>query len=772
MNRIQRLQRRLFSNSSLTSSAALNRRTVPRAVDNCDVLIVGAGPAGLAAAIRLKQLEREAGSSQSLRVVVLEKGSEVGAHIVSGCVLEPRALHDLLGPDPSQYEQIYNCGQPPLGVKAGQSHMLWLTEKSKYPIPHPPQMNNQGNFVISLSALTRWLGRVAEEYYGVEIYPGFAGAGVVFSDEGYQSPWVGWEGRWDKEVTRIGIPKSPSSSPLPPPRVPAVLGILTNDVGIPKHPSSTTTYEPGMFFRARTTLFAEGAHGSLTKTLITKYRLRNESDPQTYGFGLKEIWRLPDSHALYTPGSITHTLGFPLDLNTYGGGWVYHMDNNLLSIGLVVGADWENPYRSPYRDFQMMKHHPYIRRLLSPATRIAYAARVLTEGGLQSLPLLHFPGGALIGDAAGTVNVAKIKGVHTAMGMGILAAQGVWEGCQQQANENDPIDTSPYTTSFLSSWIHTELHETRNLRPSFSSSSVLSKRGLGVLGGVLYSGIDSLLLKGRTPWTFRHTRNEEERRVCLGLGGGSLGGERSLDSLRTDPSTTHTPIAYPPFDPPLSTDLLTSLMLTGTSHEEDQPEHLRVLGRPGDDALSSDTDFGGFGGGESVLDVRISEIHEEGTAETESETEDTETETTEDTEFLPRVTSPPSLRRTHTKINIGEYAGLLARACPAGVYEYVDVDVDDDNHHSPTGQEPPHSREGEVGEGGSGEGSSGEGSGSGEGNEVSEAKASDGESWNGKKLIINAQNCIHCKLCDIKVPSQDITWTVPEGGGGPKYTVT
>ncbi|KAF8830136.1 hypothetical protein HHX47_DHR2000419 [Lentinula edodes] len=722
MNRIQRLQRRLFttSSTSLTSSAALNRRTVPRAVDNCDVLIVGAGPAGLAAAIRLKQLEREAGSSESLRVVVLEKGSEVGAHIVSGCVLEPRALHDLLGPDPSQYEEIYNCGQPPLGVKAGQSHMLWLTEKSKYPIPHPPQMNNQGNFVISLSALTRWLGRVAEEYYGVEIYPGFAGAGVVFSDEGYQSPWVGWEGRWDKEVTRIGIPKSPQSSPPTPPRVPAVLGILINDVGIPKHSSSTTNYEPGMFFRARTTLFAEGAHGSLTKTLITKYRLRNESDPQTYGFGLKEIWRLPDSHALYTPGSITHTLGFPLDLNTYGGGWVYHMDNNLLSIGLVVGADWENPYRSPYRDFQMMKHHPYIRRLLSPATRIAYAARVLTEGGLQSLPLLHFPGGALIGDAAGTVNVAKIKGVHTAMGMGILAAQGVWEGCKQQANENDPIDTSPYTTSFLSSWIHTELHETRNLRPSFSSSSVLSKRGLGVLGGVLYSGIDSLLLKGRTPWTFRHTRNEEERRE-------SLDGGRSLDSLRTDPSTAHTPIPYPPFDPPLSTDLLTSLMLTGTSHEEDQPEHLRVLGRPGDDALSSDTDFGDFGGGESVLDVRISEIHEEGIAETAE---------TENTEFIPRVTSPPSLRRAHTKINTGEYAGLLARACPAGVYEYIDDD--NHHHHSPTDGE----------------------------------RGSEEEGWNGKKLVINAQNCIHCKLCDIKVPSQDITWTVPEGGGGPKYTVT
>ncbi|KAJ3885977.1 hypothetical protein GG344DRAFT_58307 [Lentinula edodes] len=663
MIRLQRIQRRLFTSSSLTSSAALNRRTVPRAVDSCDVLIVGAGPAGLAAAIRLKQLEREAGSSQSLRVVVLEKGSEVGAHIVSGCVLEPRALYDLLGPDPSQYEEIYGCGEPPLGVKAAESRMVWLTEKSKYPIPHPPQMNNQGNFVISLSALTRWLGRIAEEYYGVEIYPGFAGAGVVFSDEGYQT----------------------------------VLGILTNDVGIPKHPSATTNYEPGMFFRARATLFAEGAHGSLTKTLINKYQLRKESDPQTYGFGVKEVWRLADDNPHYSPGSITHTLGFPLDLNTYGGGWVYHMDKNLVSIGLVVGADWENPYQSPYRDFQMMKHHPYIRRLLSPpssssspSTRIAYGARVLTEGGLQSLPLLHFPGGALIGDSAGTVNVAKIKGVHTAMGMGILGAQGVWEGCRNQPANDDanadadgtsdpiPIDTSGYTTSFLSSWIHTELHETRNLRPSFSSP-VLSKRSMGVLGGVLYSGVDSLLLKGRTPWTFRHTKNEEERRACLD-------GGRSLDSMRTGTSTAHTPIPYPPFQPPLSTDLLTSLMLTGTSHAEDQPEHLRVL------------------------------------------------------EFIPRVTSPPSLRRAHTKTNIGDYAGLLSRACPAGVYEYID---DDDNHHhhhhSPTSVEPGGSEEEE-------------------------------ESWNGKKLVINAQNCIHCKLCDIKVPSQDITWTVPEGGGGPKYS--
>ncbi|KAJ3861931.1 hypothetical protein EV359DRAFT_46187 [Lentinula novae-zelandiae] len=648
MIRLQRLQRRLFTSSS---RAALNRRTVPRAVDSCDVLIVGAGPAGLAAAIRLKQLEREAGSSsQSLRVVVLEKGSEVGAHIVSGCVLEPRALYDLLGPDPSQYEEIYGCGEPPLGVKATESRMVWLTEKSKYPIPHPPQMNNQGNFVISLSALTRWLGRIAEEYYGVEIYPGFAGAGVVFSDEGYQT----------------------------------VLGILTNDVGIPKHPSTTTNYEPGMFFRARATLFAEGAHGSLTKTLINKYQLRKESDPQTYGFGVKEIWRLADDNPLYSPGSITHTLGYPLDLNTYGGGWVYHMDNHLLSLGLVVGADWENPYQSPYRDFQMMKHHPYIHRLLSPSspsspsTRIAYGARVLTEGGLQSLPLLHFPGGALIGDSAGTVNVAKIKGVHTAMGMGILGAQGVWEGYRNQPANDDadadgtshpiPIDTSGYTTSFLSSWIHTELHETRNLRPSFSSP-VLSKRNLSVLGGVLYSGVDSLLLKGRTPWTFRHTKNEEERRVCLD-------GGKSLDSIRTGTSTSHTPIPYPPFQPPLSTDLLTSLMLTGTSHAEDQPEHLRIV---------------------------------------------------------PRVTSPPSLRRTHVKTNISDYAGLLSRACPAGVYEYID-DNDTHHHHSLTG-------------------------------------GSDSpESWNGKKLVINAQNCIHCKLCDIKVPSQDITWTVPEGGGGPKYS--
>ncbi|KAJ4490399.1 hypothetical protein J3R30DRAFT_3421350 [Lentinula aciculospora] len=691
------------------TSTAVNPRTVPRVTDNCDVLIVGAGPSGLAAAIRLKQLERES-KSRELRVVVLEKGTEVGSHILSGCVLEPRALYDLLGADPGLYASQYGCGEPPLGQVAGKSEMLWLTGDSKrmipgrnaIKIPHPPQMNNEGNYIISLSAFTRWLARVAEEYYGVEVYPGFAGAGVVFSDneEEKKSPWAGWKGRWGKEVTGIKVNDDVHKNIHT--NVPAVLGVVTNSVGISKSFTPKPSFEPGMFFRAKTTLLAEGAHGSLSKMIIGKYGLRRESEPQTYGFGVKEVWRVDEDNAHYNPGKITHTLGFPLDLDTYGGGWIYHMDKGLVSIGLVIGADWENPHKSPYKDFQMMKHHPYIRQLLSSSsTRIAYGARILTEGGLQSLPLLHFPGGALIGDTAGTVNVAKIKGVHTGMGMGMLGAKSAFD-----AVISDNVDLSTYSSSFLTSWIHSELHETRNLRPSFSFPT-FTKYHLGILGGVLYSGIDSLLLKGRTPWTFRHTKNEEERIKCMD-------GSPSLDSVRTKSTSTTSPIPYPPFQPPLSTDLLTSVMLTGTSHEEDQPEHLRVL------KMGESEEEGG-------LEYRLSEIREE-------EEEKSVEEQTHDGKYRdikpiqPKIRTEPERRHHHVHINVGSYAGLLAHACPAGVYEYVDDDLSKDGN-------------------------------------------TQGEGWNGKKFVINAQNCIHCKLCDVKVPTQDITWTVPEGGGGPKYSM-
>ncbi|KAF5392885.1 hypothetical protein D9757_001053 [Collybiopsis confluens] len=671
---------RPFSSTSTTlySDPKYDPKTIERVEDQVDVCIVGAGPAGLSAAIRIKQLEREAkqngelDESRDIRVVVLEKGSEVGAHILSGAVLEPRGLIQLLGL-PETYEENYGSAAP-MGVPATSSKMVYLTggkdiEKGRViPIPHPPQMGNKGNYVISLSALTRWLATVAEEYYGVEIYPGFAGARLVYSDTSdADDPWTGWAGRWGKEVTKINVKTGASSSSSDPPRkVRSVIGVCTNDVGISKLNTLKDNFEPGMIFRARVTLLAEGAHGSLTKGVIAKYGLRNESDPQTYGFGLKEVWRIapedqPELEEKYQPGKVVHTLGFPLDANTYGGGWVYHMDKGLVSIGLVVGADWENPWRSPYRDFQMMKHHPYFRKLLTSSsnssftpTRIAYGARVLNEGGVQSLPLLHFPGGALIGDSAGVVNVAKIKGIHNSMGTGILAGEGAWGVVKEEVREGEDVpapaaDLSTYTSAFTNSWIYTDLHEIRNLRPSFNFPFFKS-RGVGLLGGVAYSGIDSLILKGRTPWTFRHTRDEEERMR-------SVNASPSLDSLHTGKSNgaaggVYGEIKYPPFEPPLSTDLMTSVTLTATSHEEDQPEHLRVF--------------------------RMGEWDPEATGSASEGSEGV-------------VKSENERRRDHVRVNVSEYAGLLGRACPAGVYEYVD-----------------------------------DGNGSGEG-------------WEGKKLVINAQ---------------------------------
>ncbi|KAK7062785.1 hypothetical protein VNI00_000275 [Paramarasmius palmivorus] len=660
-------------------------RSVERPEDEVDVCIVGAGPAGLSAAIRIKQLEREKG--KEVRVVVLEKGGEVGSHILSGCVLEPRALEELLG-SPSTYAEKY--GSPaPLGQPATSSKMILLTEKMALPMPHPPQMNNDGNHIISLSQFTRWLASVAEEHYGVEIYPGFAGAGLLFSEEAdAENPWNGWEGKWGNEVTKIGSSTTSST----PKNVNSVLGVITNDVGISKSGFQKDSFEPGMLFRSKVTLLAEGAHGSLSKIVLGKYGLRNESEGPTYGFGLKEVWRVaPDDGSegdgRYKPGEVVHTMGWPLDNVTYGGGWVYHMDKGLVSIGLVVGADWANPYRSPYRDFQKMKHHPYLRSLLTPSSspntytpsRIAYGARVLVEGGLQSVPLLHFPGGALIGDSAGFVNIAKIKGVHNSMKTGMLGGEGAFKAILESEEEcsTKPANLSSYTEAFTKSWVYKDLHEVRNMRPAFNT-------GLGVFGGVVYSGIDSLFLKGRTPWTFRHTKPEDREKY--------LTSTPSMDSKHTEKAARHKPIDYPPFEPPLSTDLMTSVSLTNTNHEEDQPEHLRV-------ATLREYVQEWYGDESNVLGGAV-----QGQS---AELKDKQTR-----------------RKEHVQKNVEEYAGLLGRACPAGVYEYVD-----DESNSPG-------------------------------------------SWNGKKLVINAQNCIHCKLCDVKVPTQDITWTPPEGGGGPGYTTT
>ncbi|KAF8148389.1 hypothetical protein B0H34DRAFT_736775 [Crassisporium funariophilum] len=648
---------------------AFNPATVERAEDEVDVCIVGGGPAGLSAAIRLKQLEREKG--REIRVVVLEKGSEIGSHIVSGAVIEPRALNELL-PDWS------SMPSHPLTQEATSSRMLYLTPKLSIPIPHPPQMNNTGNYIVSLSQFTRWLAGVAEEEYGVEIYPGFAGAQLLLS------------------------PEKDADSVWGSGKVPSVQGVITNEVGLTRNYRMKSSFEPGMAFRAKVTLLAEGAHGSLSKQALSLYNLRKEAQPQTYGIGLKEVWRVDP--AQYRPGEVVHTMGWPLDRNTYGGGWVYHMDGGLVSLGLVIGLDYKNPFLSPYRELQRMKHHPYFRTLLSTGNseRLSYAARTLTEGGLQSVPKLNFPGGALIGCSAGFVNVAKIKGTHNAMKSGMLAAEAAYDAVHpadskstSEEKSSSAVNMAPYDRAVHESWIHQDLHEVRNLRPSFGTS-------LGIWGGIAYSGVDSMFLKGRVPWTFKHGTGKEEDTTS------------SLDSSHTEPASQHQPINYPPFEAPLSTDLLTSLALTGTNHAEDQPVHLRVVKTAKflDELKNSAS---GTGTGNVAVGAGVGAVRSEAEIEVEGQEAKAGGEDVKD---------EIERRRKHVQANVGEYAGLLGRACPAGVYEYV--------------QDEEKSEEG----------------------------------WNGHKLVINSQNCIHCKLCDIKVPTQDITWTVPEGGGGPKYTIT
>ncbi|KAL1717555.1 hypothetical protein EV715DRAFT_253812 [Schizophyllum commune] len=636
---------RCLHSSPRVCNEKFNPAEVERAEDEVDVCIVGGGPAGLSAAIRLKQLEREKGNGRELRVVVLEKGSEAGSHILSGAVIEPRALDELI-PE-------WRNGDHPLTQPATRSRMLFLTEGFSIPLPHPPQMNVRGNypghkdsFITSLSGFTRWLAGVAEEH-GVEVYPGFAGAQLAYGGED-------------------------------------VVGVVTNEVGLARDYTMKSSFEPGMRFRARATLLAEGAHGSLTKEACRKYRLRDKpaegsTDPvvnpdpqaQTYGFGLKEVWQVPPE--VHRPGEVVHTLGWPLSYDTYGGGWVYHMADNLVSVGLVVGLNYKNPYMQPYREFQRMKHHPYMRALFDVpgAQRLAYGARTMTSGGLQSLPArLHFPGGALIGCAAGMVNVGKIKGTHNAMKSGMIAAEAAFDAIMEQGEEAPvaPVDMSGYTKAFRDSWVYDDLYEVRNLKPSFGTS-------LGIFAGAAYSGVDSLL-HGKVPWTLRHSKSSLDESTKY---------DRSYDSTKTESASRHKPIDYPPFQPPLSTDLMTSVALTGTDHEEDEPVHLKV---------------------------GLKSLREASAEKEKALTQD--------------CNSTADARREHVRVNVEQYAGLLQRACPAGVYEYVDVEK---------GQESP-------------------------------------EAYNGKKLVINSQNCIHCKLCDIKVPTQDVTWSVPQGGGGPKYTLT
>ena len=540
----------------------------PRVVMEYDVLIVGAGPAGLSCAIRLKQLAKS--KQRDLSVCIIEKGSEVGAHLMSGAVFEPRALEELF-PDWRQLDA-------PIKVPVIEDRFLFLSPTRVWRLPTPPLMHNRGNFVISLGYFAKWLAQKAEAL-GVEIYPGFAGAEVLYNQQG------------------------------------VVIGVATGDSGIGKNGEQTARFARGVELRAKQTVFAEGCRGSLTKMLFEKLKLREDVDPQTFGLGIKEIWEIdPKKHKA---GLVMHTIGYPMDMKTYGGSWLYHWENNLISIGYVVGLDYENPYLSPFEEFQRFKQHPYIRMMLEGGKRISYGARALSEGGMQSLPRLTFPGGLLIGDTAGFLNVAKIKGNHMAMKSGMVAAESLFTYLTQGGPGPECIR---YPVNLRESWLWKELDSVRNIRPAFQ---------YGLAAGILHGALSSIVLRGREPWTLHN----------------------HADYTQLKPARLCRKIDYPKPDGVISFDRLSSVFLSNTNHEEDQPSHLK-LRKP---------------------DLAIA-------------------------------------------VNLQMYDSPESRYCPAGVYEIV---------RDAQGQNP--------------------------------------------RLQINAQNCVHCKTCDIKDPRQNIDWCVPEGGGGPNY---
>ncbi|CVL12653.1 probable flavoprotein-ubiquinone oxidoreductase [Fusarium proliferatum] len=556
--------------------------SVERESDEVDVCIVGAGPAGLSAAIRLKQLANEAGN-EDFRVLVLEKAGDLGAHILSGAVIQPTSINELI-PDwldennPNRFEHA---------TPAGTDRMRFLTKNSAIPIPAPPQMTNHGNYIVSLNQFVKWLGERAEEI-GVEVYPGFAASEVVYASDG------------------------------------SVKGVATNDLGVGRDGKPKETFERGMEFHARVTMFGEGCHGSLSKQVINKFDLRRDCQHQTYGLGVKEVWEIDP--AKFEKGLVVHSMGYPLPKDVYGGSFMYHFGENLVQIGLVVSLDYSNPWMSPYQEFQKLKRHPLFRDVLEGGKCISYGARALIEGGFQSIPKVAFPGGALIGDSAGFVNVPKVKGTHNAMKSGMLAAEAAWTAISEKTDEGT-VFLYDYENKLRDSPIWKELKEVRNMRPSFHTP-------LGLYGGIMYSGLEAYVFKGRVPWTLKH---------------------KTPDHAATLPADKVPKIEYEKPDGKLTFDILTSVSRTGTNHEEDQPVHLQV----------KDWD-----------------------AHTES-------------------TYPP-------------FKGLENRFCPAGVYEYVED------------ESKPH----------------------------------------GVRFQINAQNCIHCKTCDIKAPHQDINWQVPQGGEGPKYYMT
>ena len=535
-----------------------------------DVVIVGAGPAGLANAIKLKQLNPE------LNVCIVEKASEVGGHILSGNVFETKALDELL-PD---WKNMDGC---PIKTKVVKEKFLFLlSDKMSFSWPAwllPPVQHNKGNYIISLANLCRWLGQTAENL-GVEIYPGFAASEVLFNDDN------------------------------------SVKGIATNDMGIDINGEKKDTYEPGIELHAKVTVFAEGCRGHLGKQLIKKYELDKESDPQQYGIGLKEIWEVPDEN--HDEGLVLHSAGWPLDNNTYGGSFVYHAANNQIYMGYVVGLDYKNPYLSPFEEFQRFKTHPSIKKMIEGGKRISYGARALIEGGVQSLPKMFMPGALLIGCNAGTLNMPKIKGSHTAMKSGIIGAEAIDEYFRENLSSLDNFENK-----FTNSWAYKELHAARNVKPFITK--------FGLLIGTILTGIDQILFRGKLPFTLNHAHADHETLM---------------------PANKCKKIEYPKPDGKITFDRASSVFLTGTYHAENQPVHL--------------------------------------------------------------VLEDKNLPIEYTLEKFDEPA---QRYCPAGVYE---VHKDDD------GSNP--------------------------------------------KFVINSQNCIHCKTCDIKEPSQNINWITPEGSGGPKYS--